>query len=128
MSNYLKVVEFMKAMGQEVRRWPSWPSWETVRLRCDLIDEEVSELHEGVLDRDLVSIADAIADILYVTYGMAAAFGMDADALFAEVHRSNMSKLGPDGKPIYREDGKILKPATYSPPNITGVLNAGAGV
>jgi predicted HAD superfamily Cof-like phosphohydrolase len=91
-------------------------------LRIDLLEEEVGEFREAVEQNDLVAIADALADILYVTYGAAITFGIDLDAVVREVHRSNMSKLGPDGRPILRADGKVLKPATYSPPEISRVL------
>lgn len=122
-SNFDSVLIFMNAMGQVVPGAAQFPAKQTVDLRLSLIREEVDELAQAIQDRDLVGVADAIADILYVTYGAAGAFGMDADRLFAEVHRSNMSKLGPDGKPIYREDGKVMKPPTYSPPDLKPLIS-----
>ena len=114
----------MNAFGQEVVTKPDWPSAETMELRVDLIEEEVGELNEAIFDAsgDLVEVADALADILYVVYGAGHAFGIDLDKCFDEVHRSNMSKLGEDGKPIYREDGKVLKGESFSEPNLKEVL------
>ena len=124
LSNFEKVKEFMDAFGQEVVIKPEWPSAETMELRVDLIEEEVGELNEAIFDAsgDLVEVADALADILYVVYGAGHAFGIDLDKCFSEVHRSNMSKLGEDGKPIYREDGKVLKGESFSEPNLKEVL------
>jgi predicted HAD superfamily Cof-like phosphohydrolase len=115
-SNFKKVQEFHKAFGLN---YPTVPTLdipeELTILRAKLIDEEVKELKEGVANNDLFNVAKELADILYVVYGYADCLGIDLDVAFAEVHRSNMSKLGPDGKPIYREDGKILKGPNYSP-------------
>ena len=124
MTNFDKVKEFMDAFGQEVVTKPDWPSAETMELRVDLIEEEVGELNEAIFDAsgNLVEVADALADILYVVYGAGHAFGIDLDKCFSEVHRSNMSKLGEDGKPIYREDGKVLKGESFSEPNLKEVL------
>ena len=124
LTNFDKVKEFMDAFGQEVVTKPEWPSAETMELRVDLIEEEVGELNEAIFDAsgDLVEVADALADILYVVYGAGHAFGIDLDKCFSEVHRSNMSKLGEDGKPIYREDGKVLKGESFSEPNLKEVL------
>ena len=124
LTNFDKVKEFMNAFGQEVVTKPDWPKAETMELRMDLIEEEVGELNEAIFDAsgDLVEVADALADILYVVYGAGHAFGIDLDKCFDEVHRSNMSKLGEDGKPIYREDGKVLKGESFSEPNLKEVL------
>ena len=118
-----KVKEFMVAFGQEVQEYPNLPPEEVVDLRLDLINEEVGELCEAVERDDMTEIADALTDILYFTYGMGAALGIDLDKCFEEVQRSNMSKLGEDGKPMYREDGKLMKGPNYSPPDLTSVLN-----
>ena len=125
MTNFDKVKEFMNAFGQEVVTKPDWPKAETMELRMDLIEEEVGELNEAIFDAsgDLVEVADALADILYVVYGAGHAFGIDLDKCFSEVHRSNMSKLGEDGKPIYRDDGKVLKGENFSEPNLKEVMN-----
>ena len=107
MTNFEKVKEFMSTFGQEVRNFPSTRiELSTQKLRYDLIKEELDELKEAMVESDLVEIADAIADILYVTYGAAAAYGINADMVFDEVHDSNMSKLDEDGNPIYNDDGK----------------------
>jgi len=118
MTNFEKVKEFMVAFGQEVQEYPNLPPEEVVDLRLDLINEEVGELCEAVEYNNMIEIADALADILYVTYGMGAALGIDLDKCFEEVQRSNMSKLGEDGKPMYREDGKVMKGPNYSPPDL----------
>jgi len=127
-TNYQKVKNFMNAFGQEVKTSPEFPSLEVQALRIDLIKEELDELIEAMAEKDIVEVADAITDILYVTYGAAAAFGIDADACFREVQRSNMSKLGEDGKPIYREDGKILKGPNYSEPDLKKTLLSQIGI
>lgn len=119
MSNFEKVKEFMNAFGQEVKTKPELATVDVMALRYELIKEELEELFEAMGEKDLVEIADALTDILYVTYGAGHAFGIDLDACFDEVQRSNMSKLGADGKPIYREDGKILKGPNYSEPDLT---------
>ena len=122
MSNFDKVRDFMKTFGQEVKTEPELPTKETAKLRIELIVEELNELIDANEDKDLVGIADALTDILYVTYGAGHAFGIDLDACFREVQRSNMSKLGEDGKPIYREDGKVLKGPNYSEPDLKRTL------
>ena len=114
-TNNIKVKNFMEAFGQEVKN-------KTVNLRIELIAEELEELWDACEQKDIVEIADALTDILYVTYGAGHAFGIDLDECFKEVQRSNMSKLGEDGKPIYREDGKILKGPNYSEPDLKSVL------
>ena len=122
MSNFSKVGTFMKTFGQEVKTKPSFSGDKINKLRIDLIKEELEELSEAMNNKDLLEVADALTDILYVTYGAGHAFGIDLDECFKEVHRSNLSKLGPDFKPIKREDGKVLKPDTYSPPDLKTVL------
>jgi len=117
-SNFESVGDFMEAFGQEVLCKPTLPNIDLSALRLDLIDEEVQELRDGLGKRSMLEIADALTDILYVVYGAGHAFGIDLDECFCEVHRSNMTKLGPDGRPIYREDGKILKGENYSEPNL----------
>ena len=123
MSNFDKVRDFMKTFGQEVKTEPEFPTEETAKLRIELIVEELNELIDANEDKDLVGIADALTDILYVTYGAGHAFGIDLDSCFREVQRSNMSKLGEDGKPIYREDGKVLKGPNYSEPDLKKTLH-----
>ena len=120
MSNAEKVKEFMVAFKQEVKKEPKWPDEDVINLRVDLIDEEYNELKQAVysFDGTMVDVADSLCDILYVVYGMAHAFGIDIEECFNEVHRSNMSKLGEDGKPIYRPDGKVVKGPNYVPPNL----------
>ena len=118
-TNFQKVKHFMETFGQEVKTSPEYPSNDVAALRYDLIKEEVEELFEALGKKDFVEVADALTDILYVTYGAGHAFGIDLDACFDEVQRSNMSKLGADGKPIYREDGKVLKGPNYFAPDMT---------
>ena len=122
MSNFDKVEDFMLTYGQEVLYTPTLPSKEVQDLRVELIEEELQELKDAIADGDLVEIADALTDILYVTYGAGHSFGVPLDICFAEVQRSNMSKLGADGQPIYRDDGKILKGPNYSEPDIKSCL------
>ena len=117
-TNFENVKLFMNTFDQEVKKSPKLPSEEVVDLRLDLIYEEVTELYESTNSKDMNGIADALTDILYVTYGMGAALGIDLDKCFEEVQRSNMSKLGEDGKPMYREDGKVMKGPNYSPPDL----------
>lgn len=117
-TNFDLAGDFMKAFGQEVLTKPKLPSAELAKLRLELIREEVEELNAGVEGMDIVEIADALADILYVVYGAGHAFGLDLDACYREVHDSNMSKLGKDGKPIYRDDGKVMKGPNYRPPSL----------
>tara|TARA_B100000029_G_scaffold452498_1_gene477743 strand:+ start:645 stop:1025 length:381 start_codon:yes stop_codon:yes gene_type:complete len=121
-TNFELVGDFMESMDQEVRIKPSFPDEGIQKLRLDLIEEELDELQYGIDNKSLVDIADALTDLLYVVYGAGHAFGIDLDDCFHEVHRSNLSKLGPDFKPIKREDGKVLKPETYSPPDLKTVL------
>jgi predicted HAD superfamily Cof-like phosphohydrolase len=122
MTNNEKVKEFMDTFGQNVRTKPEFPDNDTIHLRIDLIEEELDELTVAIAEQDIVGVADALTDLLYVIYGAGHTFGIDLDKTFAEVHRSNMSKLGEDGKPIYREDGKILKGKNYTPPDLTFIL------
>ena len=119
MSNFDKVGTFMKTFGQDVKTKPEFPDVDTVALRYDLIKEELQELFEAMGEKDIVEVADALTDILYVTYGAGHAFGIDLDACFDEVQRSNMSKLGADGRPIYRDDGKVMKGPNYFEPDLT---------
>ena len=123
-TNFQRVKEFMKSFGQEVKSKPEWPNDETMELRIDLIEEELGEFKDAIINGDgtLVDVADALSDLLYVVYGAGHSFGIDLDDCFAEVHRSNMSKLGEDGKPIYREDGKVLKGPNFSEPDLTSIL------
>ncbi len=122
-SNFELVGDFMEAVGQDVHMTPLKPDRDIVDLRLDLIQEELEELEVGVGNDDIVEIADALTDLLYVIYGTGHAFGIDLDECFLEVHRSNMSKLGPDGRVLRREDGKILKPEGYFPPDLEAVLD-----
>ncbi len=112
----------MQAMEQDQPEKSGFPDWETVALRLSLIQEEHDELVKAVNDEDLVEVADALTDLLYVVYGMGHAFGINLDLAFNNVHASNMSKMGEDGKPIYREDGKVLKGPNYFPPKIKRAL------
>lgn len=122
-TNFELVGDFMEAMDQEVLIYPVFPEEHIQRLRIDLIEEELDELHLGVDNQDIVEVADALTDLLYVVYGAGHAFGIDLDECFQEVHQSNMSKLGEDGRAIKREDGKVLKPDTYFPPDLKSVLS-----
>ena len=121
-TNFDLVEEFMTAFGQDVEKVASMPDRKTAMLRLKLILEEYEELETAVEEQHLVGIADALTDILYVTYGAGHAFGIDLDECFEEVHESNMSKLGPDGKPIYRDDGKVMKGPDYREPDLRKVL------
>ena len=123
-SNFELVGDFMEAFGQKVELEPTWPDFNTRELRLDLIQEELDELAQAMEDRDMVQIADALTDLLYVVYGAGHAFGIDLDECFQEVHSSNMSKLGPNGKPIHREDGKVLKGPGYYEPDLESILGA----
>jgi len=118
MSNFADVKKFMKTFGQIVKTKPQIPDDKTMRLRYDLIKEELDELEQAMKDKNLKEIADALTDILYVTYGAGFAYGVDLDKCFKEVQRANMSKLGADGKPIYNEKGKVMKGPNYSEPNL----------
>ena len=118
MSNFEDVKAFMKMFGQIVRTKPQFPDDKTMQLRLDLIKEELNELEDAMNKKNLKEIADALTDILYVTYGAGFAYGINLDKCFKEVQRANMSKLGDDGKPIYNEKGKVMKGPNYSPPNL----------
>ena len=122
MSNFNKVGIFMKTFGQEVKNKPSFSSDKINKLRIDLIQEEVNELVEAMKNKDLLEVADALTDILYVTYGAGHAFGVNLDKCFSEVQKSNMSKLGEDGKPIFNENGKVMKGPNYFKPNLEKFL------
>ena len=121
-TNFERVREFMTAFGQTILPRPIIPCSKTVTLRLELIQEEFEELMDAFYEKDIVAVADALTDILVVTYGAGLACGINLDRTFEEVHRSNMSKLGADGKPIYREDGKVLKGPNYSPPNLEPII------
>ena len=121
-TNFEKVENFMIAFKQEVKVQPELADFNTAELRLDLITEELDELSVAIDNDDLVEIADALTDLLYVVYGAGHAYGIDLDECFDEVHRSNMSKLGEDGKPIYREDGKVLKGPDYFTPDLESIL------
>lgn len=121
---YDAVVEFHRAFGLIENSKPTLPTDDVRTLRKKLLEEEFIEYNVGEDKNDLVEIADALADLIYIAYGTAVAYGIPLDKVFAEVHRSNMAKLGPDGKPIYRDDGKVLKPAGWTPPDIKSILDA----
>ena len=123
-TNFELVGDFMEAFGQDVQLEPTWPDFNTRELRLELIQEELDELSDAVADRDMIQIADALTDLLYVVYGAGHAFGIDLDECFQEVHSSNMSKLGPHGKPIHREDGKVMKCPGYFEPDLESILGA----
>ena len=123
-SNFELVGDFMEAFGQRVELEPTWPDFNTRELRLELIQEELEELSDAVADRDMIQIADALTDLLYVVYGAGHSFGLDLDECFEEVHRSNMSKLGENGRPIHREDGKVMKGPGYFEPDLEGILGA----
>ena len=118
MTNFEKVGLFMKTFGQEVKSRPGLSNAKINKLRVDLIDEELKEFKHAIQTNDLKEVADALTDILYVTYGAGHAFGIDLDKCFEEVQNSNMSKLGKDGKPIYNEKGKVMKGPNYFKPNL----------
>jgi predicted HAD superfamily Cof-like phosphohydrolase len=119
MSNFKKVGTFMKTFGQEVKTKPSFSSNKINKLRIDLIKEELDELQEAMKNNDLLEVADALTDILYVTYGAGHAFGIDLDKCFDEVQNSNMSKLGENSEPIYNETGKVMKGPNYFKPDLS---------
>ena len=119
MSNFNKVGTFMKTFGQEVKTKPSFSSDKINKLRIDLIKEELEELQEAMKNNDLLEVADALTDILYVTYGAGHAFGIDLDKCFDEVQNSNMSKLGENGEPIFNESGKVMKGPNYFKPDLS---------
>ena len=118
MTNFNSVKKFMEVFGQEVKTKAEFPSEKIIKLRYNLIKEELDEFEEALKDRDLKEVADALTDILYVTYGAGHAFGIDLDKCFDEVQSSNMSKLGEDGKPIYNEHGKVMKGPKYFQPDL----------
>ena len=118
MSNFEDVKTFMKTFGQIIRAKPQFPDDKTMQLRFDLIKEELNELEQAMKTKDLKEVADALTDILYVTYGAGCAYGIDLDKCFKEVQRANMSKLDKDGKPIYNEKGKVMKGPDYLEPNL----------
>ena len=118
MSNFDDVKTFMQTFGQEIKIKAKFPEEKIVKLRYNLIKEELNELQNAIKTKDLKEIADALTDILYVTYGAGHAYGIDLDKCFSEVQKSNMSKLGEDGKPIYNEKGKVMKGSKYFEPNL----------
>ncbi|WP_440935393.1 phosphoribosyl-ATP diphosphatase [Candidatus Pelagibacter sp.] len=123
MSNFSKVGIFMKTFGQEVKNKPAFSTDKINKLRLDLIKEELSELTDAMKNKDLLEVADALTDILYVTYGAGHAFGIDLDKCFDEVQNSNMSKLDENGKPIYNENGKVMKGPNYFKPDLSKFVN-----
>ena len=122
MTNFEKVGLFMKTFGQEVKNRPSLSSEKINNLRISLIEEELKEFKDALFNKDIKEVADALTDILYVTYGAGHAFGINLDDCFSEVQRSNMSKLGNDGKPIYNEHGKVMKGPNYFEPDLKKFL------
>ena len=122
MSNFNRVKKFMQTFGQDVKKKPSFPSEKIISLRRELIEEELSEFKDAIKNRDIIEIADSLTDILYVTYGAGISYGIDLDKCFDEVHKSNMSKLGDDGKPIYNNQGKVMKGPNYFKPNLSKFL------
>ena len=123
MSNFEKVGKFMKTFGQEVKNEAKFPEEKIINLRYDLILEELEEFKIALKDRNIKEVADALTDILYVTYGAGHAFGINLDKCFDEVQKSNMSKLGKDGKPIYNEFGKVMKGPNYFKPDLEKIIN-----
>tara|TARA_Y100000996_G_scaffold355394_1_gene295918 strand:- start:81 stop:449 length:369 start_codon:yes stop_codon:yes gene_type:complete len=122
MTNFTDVKKFMETFGQEVKNKAEFPSDKTVKLRYDLIKEELDEFEDALKTKNLKEVADSLTDILYVTYGAGHAFGINLDKCFEEVQNSNMSKLGQDGKPIYNESGKVMKGPNYFKPNLKKFL------
>ena len=118
MSNFERVKKFMKTFGQEVKEKAEFPSNKITSLRYELIKEELDELKDAIEKKDIKEVADALTDILYVTYGAGHAFAINLDKCFEEVQNSNMSKLGADGKPIYNEKGKVMKGPNYFKPDL----------
>lgn len=118
MTNFESVKKFMEVFGQEVKTKAEFPSDKIIKLRYDLIKEELDEFEQALKEKNLKEVADSLTDILYVTYGAGHAFGIDLDKCFDEVQRSNMSKLGENGKPIYNDQGKVLKGPNYFEPNL----------
>ena len=123
MSNFNKVKAFMNTYGQDVKEKAEFPENKIVQLRIDLSEEELNELKEAIKNNDILEVADALTDILYVTYGAGHSFGVNLDECFDEVQRSNMSKLGEDGKPIYNDSGKVMKGPNYFAPNLKKIVN-----
>ena len=123
MTNFRKVKNFMETFGQDVKNKPSFSTNKIKKLRYDLIKEELDELKVALDNKDFLEVADALTDILYVTYGAGHAFGIDLDKCFQEVQNSNMSKLDENGKPIYNEDGKVMKGPRYFKPDLKKILN-----
>ena len=122
MTNFKNVKIFMETFGQEIKEKAGFPNDKTTKLRYDLIEEELAELKEAIKKKDIKEVADALTDILYVTYGAGHAFGINLDKCFQEVQNSNMSKLNFDGKPIYNENGKVMKGPNYFKPDLTKYL------
>ena len=122
MTNFEKVKNFMQIFGQEVKKKPSFSSEKINNLRYNLIKEELEELKEAIDKKDIIEAADALTDILYVTYGAGHAFGIDLDKCFEEVQQSNMSKLDNEGKPIYNDTGKVMKGPKYFKPNLSKLI------
>ena len=118
MTNFECVRKFMETFGQEIRKKAKFPNDKIVNLRYDLIEEELEELKVAIAKKDIKEVADALTDILYVTYGAGHSFGINLDNCFQEVQSSNMSKLGKDGKPIYNEKGKVMKGPNYYKPDL----------
>ena len=119
MSNFESVKKFMETFGQEIKEKAGFPDDKVTSLRYELIKEELDELKDAINNKDIKEVADALTDILYVTYGAGHAFGINLDKCFEEVQNSNMSKLGKDGKPIYNENGKVMKGPNYFKPNLS---------
>ena len=119
MTNFEYVKKFMETFGQEIKEKASFPNGKITSLRYDLIKEELAELKEAIGNKNIKEVADALTDILYVTYGAGHAFGINLDKCFQEVQNSNMSKLGVDGKPIYNDKGKVMKGPNYFKPNLS---------
>jgi len=123
MTNFERVRKFMKTFGQEIKEKAQFPNEKVTSLRHDLIKEELDELKEAMDNNDIKEVADALTDILYVTYGAGHAFGINLDKCFEEVQNSNMSKLGSDGKPIYNDKGKVMKGPNYFKPDLTKFIS-----
>ena len=123
MSNFTDVKKFMQTFGQEVKNRPTFPEEKIQNLRIKLIEEELKEFREAIKNKDIIEVADALTDILYVTYGAGHAFGIDLDKCFHEVQNSNMSKLEENGSPIYNKDGKVMKGPKYFKPDLKKILD-----
>ncbi len=119
MTNFEKVKKFMQTFGQQIKEKAEFPNEKITKLRYELIEEELKEFKEAIDKKDIKEVADALTDILYVTYGAGHAFGINLDKCFQEVQNSNMSKLGEDGKPIYNDKGKVMKGPNYFKPNLS---------